>query len=85
MKSAFEAHPDLVMLDVKLPGMDGMEVMKNIREDSWGKNVPLIIFTVIHPDDEMVKMIEKYEPSHYLVKSEWSLEKVVEKVKDVLK
>lgn len=42
---ALEEHPDLIILDLKLPDIDGIEILKVLREDSWGKTAKVLILT----------------------------------------
>lgn len=39
------AHPDLVLLDISLPGMDGNEILKRIRQDSSLRSLPVVALT----------------------------------------
>ena len=84
LKMAMENHPDLILLDVVMPKMDGIEAMKKIRQDDWGKNVPLILLTRVEPDDQMLQEIIENKPTYYLVKSNYRIEDVVNKVKEKL-
>lgn len=78
-------QPDLILLDIILPVMDGMEVLKKIRgTPGWGKKIPIIMLTNLSADNEIMKGVFKNEPSYYLVKAEWRLEDVVQKVKETL-
>ncbi|MFH1366914.1 MAG: response regulator [Patescibacteria group bacterium] len=38
-------HPDLIMMDMIMPGMHGYEVIKILENDEWGRNVPILILT----------------------------------------
>jgi len=82
---AIKDHPDIILLDVKMPVMDGITMMKKVREDTWGKDVPIIILTVLDPDDKILKEIGTYESSYYLVKGNVNLDDLVHKVEDRLK
>lgn len=81
---ALQLHPDLILLDLILPKKDGREVLHQLRADSWGRNVPVIILTVLDADEKMLNEILAYHPAHYFIKSEWRLEDVIEKVKELL-
>ena len=74
-------HPDLILLDVIMPEMDGMTALGKIREDEWGKKVPIIILTNSsaareHLADDAV--------TQYLVKSDWKLHEIVKKIDEIL-
>ena len=84
LASALTEHPDLILLDIVMPKMDGMNVLKKLREDAWGKQVPVILLTVLNPDDNMIKDVSAHEPSYYLIKTDWRLDDVVAKVKERL-
>lgn len=78
-------HPDLILLDIMMPKMDGMSMLKKLREDEWGKNVPVIMLTNISSGDENInKEITELEPTYYLIKNNESLKNVVEKIKERL-
>lgn len=78
-------HPDIILLDLAMPKLDGLGVLKNLREDAWGKTVPVIILTnVSGADDKINKEITALEPTYYFVKTEKSLEDIVEKIKERL-
>ncbi len=85
LKSALKNHPDLILLDLIMPKMDGMTVMKKLREDEWGKKAPIIIITNLNMDDKIVKSVSKDEPAFYLMKAEMRMEDIVAKAKEVLK
>ena len=83
---ALKEHPSLILLDVFMPKMDGLELMDKLRQDEWGKSVPVIVLTNISPDtDETLQAIIKNQPAYYLMKADIKLEDIVEKVKEVLK
>src|ERR1700741_1905446 len=42
---ALEQHPDLIVTDVRMPNMDGLQMIEAVREDTWGKKVPVVILT----------------------------------------
>ena len=60
-------------------------MFKKLREDKWGKNVPVILLTNLSATDEkLIKAMVENEPAYYLVKSDWKINDVVEKVKETL-
>ncbi|EKD43804.1 MAG: hypothetical protein ACD_72C00109G0002 [uncultured bacterium] len=81
---AFSEHPDLILLDFVLPGLDGMTLLKKLRTDSWGKNAQVIILTNLS-DAENAEEAASHGVFDYLIKAEWKLEDVVKKVREKLK
>lgn len=85
LQAALKEKPDLILLDIIMPVMDGMTMMKKLREDEWGKKVPIILLTNLSATEErIVKGIVENEPAYYLVKSDWKIGDVVKKVKERL-
>ena len=85
IQKATEIQPDIILIDLLLPKMNGIQVMEEIRKSDWGKGVPLIILTNINPDDEILQAIMKNKPAYYLVKPEVTLDDIHEKIQNVLK
>jgi CheY-like chemotaxis protein len=86
LQVALKEHPSLILLDILMPGMDGMNMMQNLRQDDWGKTVPVIILTNVNPNSStVINSVLQNEPAYYLVKSDVKLENIVSKIKEVLK
>lgn len=85
IKMALQYHPDLILLDLLMPGMDGMSAFEKIRKDSWWSKVPVIILTNINPTAEkLVQDVIAHEPISYLIKSDWKLHDIVHKIQETL-
>lgn len=83
---AHGGHPDLIVLDILMPKMGGMEMMKKLRQQNeWGRKVPIILLTNLSADDKIMRGIVEDEPSYYLVKSDWKIPDVIAKVREMLK
>ena len=83
LKLAISEHPDLILLDIILPVMDGLTFLEKLRENSWGKSVPVIVLSNLRT----IRSIEesrKKGVENYLVKTAWKLVDVVSKVKSEL-
>ncbi len=82
---AIQHHPDLVLLDVLMPKLDGMTMMSRLRQDSWGKTVPIIMLTNVSADtDAMLQSVVDNQPAYYLVKSDTKLDEITDKIKEIL-
>jgi DNA-binding response OmpR family regulator len=83
---ALKKKPDMILLDIIMPKMDGMMMLKKLRQkNKWAKNVPVMLLSNLGGDDEkMMAEIEKDRWVNYLVKSNWSLDDVIKKVKEKL-
>jgi len=82
---ALEKHPDLILLDLLMPVMNGMEALKKIRQNTWGEKVPVIILTNLNATDEkLVQDMVTERPLYYLIKSDWNINDVIKKIKEVL-
>ena len=78
---ALGTKPDLILLDIIMPKLDGISMLEQLREDERGKHIPVIILTNLSDNEKLAKAMEL--GSHdYLVKTDWKLEDVVKKVKE---
>jgi DNA-binding response OmpR family regulator len=80
LSAAFEGHPDVILLDIVIPGLDGMEVLNSLRKDEWGAKVPIILLTNFSDSGRVAEAVS-YGVYDYLVKSDWKLDSLVKKVK----
>lgn len=55
---ALQLEPDLILLDVMMPGMDGFEVCKNLRVDPFLGEVPIIMITALDDRESLLRAIE---------------------------
>ena len=85
LQQAVMHRPSLILVDVLMPKMDGIAMMKKLREDNWGKTVPVIVLTNVSPDtDATLQAIVTTQPAYYFVKSNTKLEDIVDKTKEIL-
>ncbi len=82
-----EEKPDIILLDLMLPEMDGYSVLKSMKENfeaSNMKNVPVVVWSNLSEDKDIEKALAS-GAEMYLRKSDYEGDDLVEKVKDVLK
>ncbi len=78
-----EYHPALIILDVMMPKMNGLDVLKNLKENEDTKNIPVIVVTALVQEIEKIsKMMTQADA--YIVKSEVLPGEIIEEVKKKL-
>lgn len=77
-------NPDLIILDIVLPKMDGFKVLEEIKKDPALQKVPVILLTNLESPEDIQKAFEKGATT-YLVKSDYKLEDVASKIRETLK
>lgn len=81
LELAFKETPELIFLDLKMPGMDGFEVLKKLRESPKTKDVPVLILSNFDEQDLIEKGLT-LGANEYLIKSQFTPEDISGKVKD---
>lgn len=84
LEQSLVQHPDLILLDILMSQMDGLAMLRALRQDSWGKTANVIVLTNL---DSLEKVSEaaEFDAKEYIVKSDIKLEEIVEKIKTRLK
>ncbi len=78
---ALRHQPDLILLDIVMPVMDGVTMLEKLRADDKGANLDVIMLTNLN-DTGKVESAEKSDVSDYLIKTDWTLQdllKLIEK------
>tara|TARA_B100001964_G_scaffold235836_1_gene296603 strand:- start:1949 stop:2347 length:399 start_codon:yes stop_codon:yes gene_type:complete len=83
LTKAMEHHPDMIILDLLMPKIDGRQVLQKLRADSWGKLVPVIVYTNVS-EAEGVDEVYRNQSYDYMVKANHSLADVVTRVRQRL-
>ena len=83
LKKTISEKPDLVLLDIILPGLDGLALFKKMRSQTETFNTPVILLTNVGEEDAIYECF-KLGAVDYLVKSEVTPGQVVEKVESFL-
>lgn len=76
--------PDLILLDLVLPGTDGFSILKKIREGVKTKDIPVIVFSNLSEDTD-VKHAKDLGATDYMVKSNFTLDELADRIKEILK
>ncbi|MCK4553461.1 response regulator [Candidatus Parcubacteria bacterium] len=84
LKLAKEQKPDIIMLDVILPQLDGFSVLEELKKDALTKNIPVVMLTNLGTEEDKEKG-EKLGVTDYLVKASLTPAQVEEKIKQYLK
>jgi len=80
---AGKKKPDLILLDLILPKIHGLDVLKRLKENPETKDIPIIVLTNLEGTEDIEKVIE-LGATTYLVKAQYSLEEVMAKIKKAL-
>lgn len=77
------AKPDLVLLDLIMPKMDGISVLRQMKADDQLRTVPVVILTNLSSGDKVAEAMQ-LGTFDFLVKANYSLDDVLKKVSDRL-
>jgi len=77
-----QCNPGLILLDILMPYVDGMEVLKKIKEQDRLKSIPVILLTNLSQKEEVAQGLG-LGASDYLIKSHFTPSEVLEKIKNV--
>jgi len=80
LKKIQEENPNLVLLDLILPGINGFEVLKKAKENPATKDIPVIVLSNLGQKEDVERAI-KLGAQDYLIKAHFTLEEIVEKIR----
>jgi len=83
IKIVEKEKPDIILLDIVMPVMDGFDVLKIIKSNKKFNNVPVVMLTNLSQKESIERVFELGAKS-YIVKSHFTPSEVVKKVKDIL-
>jgi DNA-binding response OmpR family regulator len=79
LAAAEQDPPDLFVLDIKMPGMDGLELLRRLRAAEWGKTIPAIMLTALGSDQDLERafaegaqdyVVKPFSPAELLARVE---------------
>lgn len=76
-------HPNLIIADIRMPGLDGLQMIEKLRTDEWGKNIPVI---VLSSEDKTTSINQALANgvTQYLSKTMLSPDQIAEQIKQSL-
>lgn len=83
LAEARKKKPDLMLLDILMPKMDGFTVLEELKKDKAIKNIPVILLTNLGQKDDVQKGLE-LGAKDYIIKAHFKPSEVVDKVRKVL-
>lgn len=81
LEMALKERPDLILLDIVMPKMDGLEMLAKLRADEWGKEAPVIVLTNLSDNEDVAKAMES-EAFEYFVKTDIKIDEVIKKIRE---
>ena len=81
LELSLKEHPDLILLDILMPKMDGLEMLKRLREDEWGNKVPVIVLTNLCDNEDIAKAVEE-DVFEYFVKTDIKIDEVLSRIRE---
>ena len=82
-KKINQEKPDLILLDIILPKIDGWEVLKKIKSDENLKNIKIIILSNLYQKEDIEKGLS-LGADKYLIKANYDPKEVIEEIKKIL-
>lgn len=84
LKKAKEEKPDIILLDLILPGIDGFGVLEQIKKDPEIDKIPVVILSNLGQKEEIEKGMS-LGATDFLIKAHFTLSEIVAKIKTILK
>jgi DNA-binding response OmpR family regulator len=83
IKALSEYTPDLIILDLMMPKVDGFAVLKEVRRNDGWKNIPILVASNLGQSEDIVKAT-KLGAVDYIVKTDLSMKKMILKIKGIV-
>ena len=82
LRLAEEKHPDLILLDIFMPVMDGITMLSKLRSTGEGGKTVHVIVLTNSTDAQTIAKVAGFGATDFLIKSEWSLEALVARIRE---
>ena len=83
LKTAETFKPNIILLDIVMPKMDGITMLKYLRQTQWGQEIPVIILTSLK-DSGNISTAMEYKVFQYVVKPDFKPQTILESTKEIL-
>jgi len=83
LQKARKEHPDAIVLDILLPGMDGLEVLTQLKADDETKHIPVIMFSNLN-DQAKIEQSKTLGAEGFFVKAMTNLETILAEIQKVI-
>ncbi|MEK7520641.1 MAG: response regulator [Patescibacteria group bacterium] len=80
---AYQNAPDLILLDILMPKIDGFMMLEKLKSDEKTKNIPVFIISNLGSDEKIKRGME-LGAKKYFIKTNWSLADIVKSVEEEL-
>ena len=84
IEKVIEHKPDLIILDILMPGLNGFEILQMMKEESIIPNIPVIVLTALREEDNFKKALE-LGAEDCLLKTDYNPSELVKKINERLK
>ncbi|MEK7579057.1 MAG: response regulator [Patescibacteria group bacterium] len=81
LTAALKEHPELILLDIMMPEMNGWEMLEELQKDPWGKTAPVIILSNMDDMDNVSQAVA-HQAHEYIIKGSWTMDDIVRKVEE---
>ena len=81
LQTAIAEKPDLILMDLMMPIMDGHEMLKRLRQDPWGRNAHVVVLSAMD-DVNNIGHAHEGKLEDYIIKAHTSLDELVNKVRE---
>jgi DNA-binding response OmpR family regulator len=61
LRLAQRVHPDIILLDIRMPGIDGFEVLRRLKADDHTVSIPVIMFSALGDESSQIKASGLYD------------------------
>jgi DNA-binding response OmpR family regulator len=83
LKLAIESHPKLILLDIIMPKLSGLDMLRQLRQDSWGNTAQVLVLTN-QSNEDVIEEAKNIGISEYMIKVEHDLQEIYEHIKKYL-